>query len=234
MLALPLMFLQRPAAHLRPRGGWWSSPTTAHRGRRERRSHRALLHVRALRGRHAHGRDGDAPDRAPGTAAGPGPRAASLSLAPAADLLYTTWQRVRSFLVDAGTIILAITIVLWAALSFPKSAEVTASFDARREALGGQGLRRGRARRGPVDPRRRRGRRAAPPQRRGSSRHRHGAAHRRPSVRLAHGIGNHRLVRGARGVRLDDGHRLRMGGEERRARPCAPPSGSPAAPTARS
>lgn len=38
------------------------------------------------------------------------------------------WRRVRSFLLDAGTIILAITIVLWALLSFPRSDAVTAEY----------------------------------------------------------------------------------------------------------
>ncbi|MFP5379607.1 MAG: ferrous iron transport protein B, partial [Vicinamibacteria bacterium] len=46
-------------------------------------------------------------------------------------LLEGVWRRVRTFLVDAGTIILALTIVLWALLSYPKSAEVEADFDAR-------------------------------------------------------------------------------------------------------
>lgn len=41
-------------------------------------------------------------------------------------LLRSTWRQVRSFLVDAGTIILALTIVMWALLSYPKPAgEVT-------------------------------------------------------------------------------------------------------------
>jgi ferrous iron transport protein B len=34
-------------------------------------------------------------------------------------LLRSTWRQVRSFLVDAGTVILALTIVLWALLSYP-------------------------------------------------------------------------------------------------------------------
>ena len=42
------------------------------------------------------------------------------------NLLRSTWDRVRAFLVDAGTIILAMTIVLWAVLSFPKSEVVEA------------------------------------------------------------------------------------------------------------
>lgn len=36
-------------------------------------------------------------------------------------LIFNVWQRVRSFLVDAGTVILALTIVLWALLSYPKA-----------------------------------------------------------------------------------------------------------------
>ncbi|MEM9067982.1 MAG: ferrous iron transport protein B [Myxococcota bacterium] len=49
------------------------------------------------------------------------------------NLLSTTWARVRSFLVDAGTIILALTIVLWALVSFPKDSDLTARYDALRE-----------------------------------------------------------------------------------------------------
>jgi len=36
------------------------------------------------------------------------------------NLLTNTWQQVRTFLIDAGTIILAMTIVLWGLLSYPK------------------------------------------------------------------------------------------------------------------
>lgn len=36
-------------------------------------------------------------------------------------LLRSTWRQVRSFLIDAGTIILALTIVMWALLSYPRS-----------------------------------------------------------------------------------------------------------------
>lgn len=50
------------------------------------------------------------------------------------NLLSTTWGRVRAFLVDAGTIILALTIVLWALLSYPKSDTVQADFAAQRAA----------------------------------------------------------------------------------------------------
>ncbi len=48
----------------------------------------------------------------------------------------TTWRRVRSFLEDAGTIILTMTIVLWALLSFPHSGEIDTRFEqARAEVL---------------------------------------------------------------------------------------------------
>jgi ferrous iron transport protein B len=49
------------------------------------------------------------------------------------NLLLNTWERVRTFLVDAGTVILALTIVLWALLSYPKSDEVAAEHAALRE-----------------------------------------------------------------------------------------------------
>jgi ferrous iron transport protein B len=35
-------------------------------------------------------------------------------------LVRSTWRQVRSFLVDAGTLILALTIIMWALLSYPK------------------------------------------------------------------------------------------------------------------
>jgi ferrous iron transport protein B len=38
-------------------------------------------------------------------------------------LARATWRQVRSFLVDAGTIILALTIVMWALLNYPKPAD---------------------------------------------------------------------------------------------------------------
>lgn len=54
------------------------------------------------------------------------------------------WRRVQTFLTDAGTIILAITIVLWGLLSYPTSEPVTARFDGLRaeasEALSGEAL----------------------------------------------------------------------------------------------
>lgn len=41
-------------------------------------------------------------------------------------LLFNVWQRVRAFLIGAGTVILALTIVLWALLSYPKVATAAA------------------------------------------------------------------------------------------------------------
>lgn len=59
-------------------------------------------------------------------------------------LLRNVWQRVRTFLSDAGTIILALTIVLWAMLSYPKSTVVEAEFDSLRaraaQTLSGEAL----------------------------------------------------------------------------------------------
>ena len=46
-----------------------------------------------------------------------------------------TWMRVRSFLEDAGTIILTMTIILWALLSFPHSSEIDARYDETRAQL---------------------------------------------------------------------------------------------------
>jgi len=54
------------------------------------------------------------------------------------NLLRSTWDRVRAFLVDAGTIILAMTIVLWAVLSFPKSDAVAAEHERARTAAHAQ------------------------------------------------------------------------------------------------
>ena len=47
-------------------------------------------------------------------------------------VLLITWRRVRKFLRDAGTIILTMTIILWALLSFPRSAELDAQHDTAR------------------------------------------------------------------------------------------------------
>jgi ferrous iron transport protein B len=50
-------------------------------------------------------------------------------------LLATTWQQVRSFLVDAGTIILALTIILWALLNYPRDREAAARVSAERATI---------------------------------------------------------------------------------------------------
>jgi ferrous iron transport protein B len=50
-------------------------------------------------------------------------------------LWINAWRRLRIFLVDAGTIILAMTILLWAFLSFPKSDEVMAHHELERERI---------------------------------------------------------------------------------------------------
>jgi len=55
-------------------------------------------------------------------------------------LLQGVWQRVQTFLIDAGTVILALTIVLWALLSYPKDAQVTAQAEADRAAVMAQSL----------------------------------------------------------------------------------------------
>ena len=52
---------------------------------------------------------------------------------PSAGILWiNAWRRLRIFLVDAGTIILAMTILLWALLSFPKSPELSEQYAAER------------------------------------------------------------------------------------------------------
>ncbi len=45
------------------------------------------------------------------------------------------WQRTSAFVVNAGTIILAISVVLWALLAFPRDAAVDAHYDAELAAL---------------------------------------------------------------------------------------------------
>ena len=50
------------------------------------------------------------------------------------NLWLTTWRRLKSFLVDAGTIILALTIVLWALLSYPKNDDAELVFETQRSA----------------------------------------------------------------------------------------------------
>jgi len=55
-------------------------------------------------------------------------------------LLRGVIQRVKVFLVDAGTVILALTIILWALLSYPKDPAVTAEAEANRAAVTAQNL----------------------------------------------------------------------------------------------
>jgi ferrous iron transport protein B len=55
-------------------------------------------------------------------------------------LLGGVLQRVKVFLVDAGTVILALTIILWALLSYPKDPAVTAEAEASRTAVAQQAL----------------------------------------------------------------------------------------------
>ena len=47
-------------------------------------------------------------------------------------LLASTWRQVRAFLVDAGTTILALTIIVWAVLSYPRNAAIAPAFAAER------------------------------------------------------------------------------------------------------
>lgn len=56
------------------------------------------------------------------------------------NVLLATWQRVKIFLVDAGTVILAFTIVLWALLSYPKDETAQARFAAERAEVAKAGL----------------------------------------------------------------------------------------------
>ncbi len=52
------------------------------------------------------------------------------------NIFLVAWRRTRKFLEDAGTIILTMTIILWALLSFPHSDDIDAQYDeARQEAL---------------------------------------------------------------------------------------------------
>ena len=46
-----------------------------------------------------------------------------------------TWRRVQKFLSDAGTIILTMTIILWALLSFPRSTEIETRYEEARSGL---------------------------------------------------------------------------------------------------
>ncbi len=50
-------------------------------------------------------------------------------------LLPNVWRQVRAFLVDAGTTILALTIIVWAVLSYPRNTIAEAHFSAERAAI---------------------------------------------------------------------------------------------------
>ncbi|GMU20296.1 MAG: ferrous iron transport protein B [Phycisphaerae bacterium] len=50
-------------------------------------------------------------------------------------VLRVMWDRSRLFLTRAGTVILAITVILWAAMSYPHSDQIAARYEAQREAL---------------------------------------------------------------------------------------------------
>jgi ferrous iron transport protein B len=50
----------------------------------------------------------------------------------ARNVLTNVWQQVRAFLVEAGTMILAMTVILWALLSYPQREETGRQFDALR------------------------------------------------------------------------------------------------------
>lgn len=50
-------------------------------------------------------------------------------------LLITLWDRARTFLVSAGTLIFAASIVLWALFSYPRHQDIEARFAAERQAL---------------------------------------------------------------------------------------------------
>ena len=56
----------------------------------------------------------------------------------ASQLWQAVWSRVKTFLVEAGTVILAITIVLWALLKFPVDDVVVAQAEAKRAAVTAQ------------------------------------------------------------------------------------------------
>jgi ferrous iron transport protein B len=47
----------------------------------------------------------------------------------ARSLASTVWRKVRTFLTEAGTVILACTVVMWALLSFPRSGEIERRYD---------------------------------------------------------------------------------------------------------
>jgi ferrous iron transport protein B len=51
------------------------------------------------------------------------------------DVALATWQRVRRFLLDAGTVILALSIVIWGLLTYPRDDAAAARWEERREQI---------------------------------------------------------------------------------------------------
>jgi ferrous iron transport protein B len=51
------------------------------------------------------------------------------------DVALATWQRVRRFLIDAGTVILAMSIVIWGLLTYPKDDAAAARWEAEKAAI---------------------------------------------------------------------------------------------------
>ena len=198
--------VQRAAAHLRAGHRHGVRTGRPRRRRRQRRRGRAVCDVRAVGGRRPDGgrrASPDGADRAHGRrCCWSCRRTAGRSQA---CWLRATWRQVRSFLVDAGTIILALTIVMWALLNYP---------EARR-------------------PRRRR-RHAGARECRRARRACDGAGAGAARLRLAGRRRHPRRVHGARGLRLDAGHRVRhqRRGRDRTSR-CATSSARPREPTAR-
>ncbi len=54
-------------------------------------------------------------------------------------VLWQMWMRARSFLTEAGTVILACTVVLWGLLSFPRDVTLSRDFEAERVTMVAQG-----------------------------------------------------------------------------------------------
>ena len=124
-------------------------------------------------------------------------------------LLQNTWRQVRAFLIDAGTTILALTIIVWAVLSYPRDKTLGAHFSSERAAIErtqapGAGTRRATRR-----ARRSGARRLSPRQHGRPSRPVDRAGARAARLRLAHRRRHPRRVHRARSIRLDDGDRVR-------------------------
>jgi ferrous iron transport protein B len=52
-----------------------------------------------------------------------------------ASILASVWRKSRLFLTEAGTVILACTVVMWILLSFPKSSEIATRYDSQRASI---------------------------------------------------------------------------------------------------